>query len=75
MNENDINRRQMIKMSSVAALSAMVPPSPVTAKGNTFKEEFPNAEGEVCFMKALDLAVLLRNKKISAREVMEAHLT
>src|SRR5258706_15816803 len=25
-------------------------------------------------MKALDLAVLLRNKKISAREVMQAHL-
>lgn len=75
MNKNNINRRQMIKMSSVAALSGMVPPSRVSAKDDAFKEKIPNAEGEVCFMKALDLVALLRNRKISAREVMAAHLT
>ena len=29
---------------------------------------------EICFMKATDLAAMMREKKLSAREVMEAHL-
>jgi amidase len=34
----------------------------------------PVSEGEICFMSATDLAALLRQKKLSAREVLEAHL-
>ena len=79
MNENNISRRQMMKVSSMTALSAIVTPSLVSANSSStyFKEnnlEIPDADSEVCFMKALDLAALLRNKKISAREVMQAYL-
>ena len=33
-----------------------------------------NAASDVCFMTAVELAALIRTKKISAREVMDAHL-
>ena len=29
---------------------------------------------DICYMRAVDLAKLIREKKISAREVMQAHL-
>lgn len=79
MAENNINRRQMIKMSSVAALSTIVSPSLASPKSSVtqFNENniiIPVTDSEVCFMKALDLAALIRKKKISAREVMQAHL-
>jgi amidase len=32
-------------------------------------------QNEICFMRAVDLLEALRHKKISAREVMQAHLT
>ncbi len=79
MKKNIISRRRMMEMSSVVALSTIVSPSLVSAKSSSAysKEsnaEIPVADTEVCYMKALDLAALLRNKKISTREVMQAHL-
>jgi len=79
MNQNNFGRRQMIKISSIAALSTLVSPSLVSAKSSSahIKENkiaFTGAADEICYMKAVDLATLLRNKKISAREVMQAHL-
>jgi amidase len=70
MIENNLSRRQMIKMSSMAALSVVVLPSLASAKNS----EIATAEQEICFTPAVDLAALLRKKKISAREVMQAHL-
>jgi amidase len=34
----------------------------------------PNPHSEICFMRATDLAATIREKKLSAREVMQAHL-
>src|SRR6266705_6927870 len=34
----------------------------------------PNPHSEICFMRATDLAAMIREKRLSAREVMEAHL-
>ena len=34
----------------------------------------PTSENEICFMQARNLAGTIREKKISAREVMQAHL-
>jgi amidase len=34
----------------------------------------PDAPSDICFMRATDLAALIREKKLSAREVMQAHL-
>src|SRR5713101_8396467 len=33
-----------------------------------------NPHAEICFMRATDLAAMIREKKLSAREVMQAHL-
>src|SRR5882672_4478228 len=34
----------------------------------------PNPHNEICFMRATDLAAMIREKKLSAYEVMQAHL-
>ena len=77
--ENNISRRRMIELSSVAAFSTIVSPTIVPGKNPVTKFSRSNIEpgnsaSDVCFMNALDIAALLRNKKISAREVMQAHL-
>lgn len=34
----------------------------------------PDSNNDICFMNAVDMSALLRTKKLSAREVMQAHL-
>src|SRR6266699_990101 len=34
----------------------------------------PGSHSEICFLRATDLAAMIREKKLSAREVMEVHL-
>ena len=78
MNGNNTSRRHMIQISSAAALSALVPSSLAAqnyvSQGKEKNPDLPAADNDICYMKALDLSALLRNKKISAREVMQAHL-
>ncbi|MHA4807801.1 amidase [Flavitalea flava] len=79
MKENNINRRRMIKIGSITALSTLVSPSLVTAKtsfstSEKYNFKIPDSDSDVCYMKAVEMAALLRTKKISAREVMQAHL-
>ena len=79
MSENKISRRQIIRVGSIAAMSTVVSPLMASAKSDSVYCEQNNlsisgADGDICFMSAVDMAALLRNKKISAREVMQAHL-
>ena len=77
MSKTDLTRRKMIKMSSMAALSAIAATPQVSANTSmpvSSKNEIKTADNEICLMNAIDMAALLRNKKISAREVMQAHL-
>ena len=79
MEENNINRRDMIRISSLAALSNMLTPALVSAsvsspKVNEFNLEKMDPDSGICYMNAVTMAALLRSKKISAREVMQAHL-
>jgi amidase len=37
-------------------------------------DEAPNSSDEICFMRAVDILSAIRNKQLSAREVMQAHL-
>ncbi|WP_073133317.1 amidase [Chryseolinea serpens] len=76
--KNKITRRQMILKSSAATLASMGLTSIAVAKDHTApasesSNNLPPPD-EICFMTAVDLAALLRTKKISAREVMTAHL-
>jgi len=34
----------------------------------------PDTSADICFLRAVDMAKAIREKKISAREVMQAHL-
>jgi amidase len=46
-------------------------PTPVTLP---IPAETPDSAADVCFMRAVDMAKLIREKKLSAREAMQAHL-
>lgn len=50
------------------AVNVMTNSVPATAEATL------NSTEEICFMRAIDLLDLLRKKKLSAREVMQAHL-
>jgi amidase len=80
-----ISRREALKLGTTAAVTAavspLVPPSSalVPNKNSEAKiigdaHDLTGPETEICFMSAGDMAELIRRKKLSAREVMEAHL-
>jgi amidase len=64
-----MSRLDALKLGTGTALSAAAPPllassfAPSTVAGD-----------DVCFMRAIDIVQAIRSKKLSAREVMQAHL-
>ncbi len=78
MKKIPLTRRQMLKATSLTALSAVVPTaftrSQPSTTGSVPPVDVPANATELCFTKAVDLAQLLKAKKLSAREVMQAHL-
>lgn len=85
--QKKITRRSALKLGTSAAISATV--SPFLSSGvhapwldtGTASDLLPavpehplSATSEICFMSAVDLAAMIRSKKLSAREVMQAHL-
>src|SRR5256885_3352323 len=81
-----MTRRDALKLGSNAAASAAVSPllcsdlrpgsaldAFATASSNSTAVS-PESPSEICFMRAVDILALLRTKKLSAREVMQAHL-
>src|SRR5712692_8701829 len=82
-----ITRRKALKLGTTAAVSAAISPhlsspskpSPSESSrssANTFVDSpvAPASDSEICFMPARQLADLIRQKKLSSREVMQAHL-
>jgi amidase len=81
-----ITRRDALKLGTNAAVSAAVAPLlpeisvsenggiDRTARPSEGKRYAEPSSGDVCFLNAVEMARLIREKKISAREVMEAHL-
>jgi amidase len=83
-----ITRRDALKLGTSAAVTATVSPLLAPAASHTSElhcsssevlkldssDMSSTAENEICFMRARDLAGLIREKKISSREVMQAHL-
>src|SRR6478609_1417575 len=79
MGDKKMSRRQIIKAGSMAAMSAVALPLKANTvnPSNFFTQKIfsiSSADTDICFMKAVDMAALLRSKKISAREIMQAHL-
>jgi amidase len=79
MGKEKMNRRQMLRMGSMAAFSGLATHT-VAISGNkklntqTEGVELPGSEKEICFMNASDMAALIHSRKISSRELMHAHL-
>jgi amidase len=78
-----IPRRDVLKLGTNAAVSAAVGPllprelvpgecaeGAVAGDGGAMDA----TSGDVCFLRAVEMARLIQEKKLSAREVMEAHL-
>jgi len=81
-----ITRRDALKLGTGAAVGATVSPLLAPAANEVNKLSFasglrpksdsipPASDNEICFLRATDLAVMIREKKLSSREVMQAHL-
>ncbi len=82
-----ITRRNALKMGTTAAFSAAIAPHvPATTHPDSLRPDdsltgtaadaapAATADSEICFLSARQMADFIRQKKLSAREVMEAHL-
>src|SRR2546427_1054932 len=80
-----LTRRDALKLGTSAALTATVSPllSSAVRPHSSAHLEAPKPDdsatastsgNEICFMRAKPLASLIREKKLSSREVMQAHL-
>ncbi len=65
-----MTRRDALKLGTNAAVSAAVTP----LLSDAGRAANPVAADEICFLRAVDILDLIRKKKLSAREVMQAHL-
>src|ERR1700677_3616494 len=69
--KTNMTRRDALKLGTGTALSAAIGHSAIATGRNTAT---PNSGDEICFMRAVDMVDAIRTKKLSAREVMQAHL-
>src|SRR6266567_7941952 len=81
-----ITRRDALKMGTTAAVTAVIaprmssatrpdlPPDDSVTRNLADSVAAATTEPEICFMSARQMAELMRKKKLSAREVMHAHL-
>jgi hypothetical protein len=69
--KSKMTRRDALKLGTGTALSAAIGHSATATGRNTAT---PNSGDEICFMRAVDMVDAIRTKKLSAREVMQAHL-
>src|SRR4051794_15872386 len=67
-----MTRRETLKLGAVASASSRKLSSLNTQK--TLPTEKIHSQDEICFLSAVNMLALLRAKKLSAREVMAAHL-
>src|SRR5260221_5251524 len=71
-----MSRREALKLGPNAALSAAVSPllSANSAESHPTAMDTPCTSPDICFLRAVDMAKAVREKKLSAREAMQAHL-
>jgi amidase len=71
-----MSRREALKLGTNAAVTAAMTQllSANSAGANLDPTTSPDASPDICHLRAVDIAKLIREKKLSAREVMHAHL-
>jgi amidase len=77
--KNKLTRREALLLGTSAALSLAAPldaadQQTVTTASNPNPKPMSAPPDEICFLRAVDLVAAIREKKVSAREVMQAHL-
>ncbi len=74
--QSRMSRREALKLGTNVAVSTAMTPlfsaNPVQASLGVANA--PESSADICFLRAVDMAKLIREKKLSAREVMQAHL-
>ena len=78
-----MSRRDALKLGTNAAVSAAVTPFLSASPGDLSPSPSANpsstwpsrpSSSDICFLRAVDMVDLLRQKKLSSREIMQAHL-
>src|SRR5579863_2634468 len=71
-----ITRRAVLQLGTNAVVSASLSPFMTfdPAKLEPAIPNSPSPSSDLCFLRAVDMAKQIRGKKLSAREVMQAHL-
>jgi amidase len=71
-----MTRRDVLQLGSAAAASTAISPfiSDTTSSWSLSSGFASSAASDICFLSATEMAKMIRQKKLSAREVMEAHL-
>jgi amidase len=72
-----MTRRDALRLGTSTALSAAATPllsSSIARSAAVPGYAMPQSSDEICFMRAVDMVDAIRSKKLSAREVMQAHL-
>ena len=72
-----MTRRDALKLGTSTAITAAASPllaSSMTSPSGGPVHAAPASLDEICFMRAVDMVEAIRTRKLSAREVMQAHL-
>ena len=72
-----MTRRDALKLGTSTAITAAASPllaSSMTSPSGGPVNAAPASLDEICFMRAVDMVEAIRTRKLSAREVMQAHL-
>jgi amidase len=76
--KSKITRRNVLKLGAGAAVSVAAAPLLSSSAPNSphvgQEASISTNSDELCFMRAVDILNAMRSKKVSAREVMQAHL-
>ena len=70
-----MTRRDALKLGTSTALS-LTPLLSSSIAGSAAVPGYvmPHSSDEICFMRAVDMVDAIRSKKVSSREVIQAHL-
>jgi amidase len=71
-----MSRRRALKLGTNAAVAAAMTPllSASAAKSSSASADVRESSPDICFLRAVDMLDMIQQKKLSAREVMQAHL-
>jgi amidase len=70
-----VNRREFLETAgTTAAMSAVAGCAPASLTPAEASPAVPATSEDLCFISGRELATLIRTRKLSAREVMSAHL-